>query len=162
MEAFARAREFGDIKALKAFHAQWYLDLVQDSARARYRRFRASSPSSPLISTDPAFHRFVGDEIGSTDDRLVETLAHAYRLIEQGDSDNEAALVILSYLYQFPSSPIVISGSSYSFARGDSSHATYYLSETWTIPLSNDTIPKRFVVEWFKSADGHWHLNQVR
>jgi hypothetical protein len=162
MDAFAQARQFGDVGALRNLSSSRYLALVEDSARVRYGRFRASSPAGGLTPKDTAFRRFVTEMVPDANERTFETLATAYRLIERGDKENEAALVILAYVYQFPSDPIVISNSSYTFARGDSSEAVYYLSEDWVIPFGGGTIQKRFVVEWFRSVDGRWVLNRVR
>jgi hypothetical protein len=165
MESFTRACQFRDIEALRALFPKSYLDLVEDTARAQRARFRTISPSSQLIPTDLAFRHFLKDLAGGVDDdRLVETTASAYSLIEQGDLSNTAALVILAYevcQFPFPTS-FVISNSAYSLARADDSRATYYLSEDWELPVPNGRIPKRFVVEWFKSRDGIWFLNRMR
>lgn len=163
MTAFVRAREFGDLTALRQFHSAATLNVVEDSARNRAARFMALNPSSRLAATDPAFKQFVGNIISVTpSNQLLETLARAYNLTRQGDSENEAALIILSWSDRFAFSPLVVSGTSFSFARFDNGYAIYYLSENWVIPVSNEAIPKRFVVRWYLSQDRMWRVVDVR
>jgi hypothetical protein len=166
MEAFARARQFRDVEALRALHSKLNLEAIEDSVRVQHARYRAISPSTPLVSTDPTFRRFVLQDVAasldsSSQDRFAEMTATAFAVLE-GSDPSRAALVILAYYYEFPPASVVISNSAYSFARADGSKATYYLSEDWELPLSNIRIPKRFVVEWIKSRDGAWLLGNVR
>ncbi|MDP9178497.1 MAG: hypothetical protein M3O61_12525 [Gemmatimonadota bacterium] len=91
----------------------------------------------------------------------METSARAYALIEGADS-LRAPLVIIAEYFDFPPASVVVSRSAFSFARGDSSGAAYYLSEDWELPVTKLRIPKRYVVEWFRSRSGTWLLNKVR
>ncbi len=134
--------------------------------RAKHARFRKISPFTPLLPTDPAFRRFVLQEFTglpdkALEDRIVETAARAYALIEGADS-LRAPLVILADYYDFPPASVVVSNSAFPFARADSSKATYYLSEDWEAPVTNLRIPKRYIVEWFRSRSGTWLLNKLR
>src|SRR5687768_1725928 len=149
MESFARAREFGDIDVFKTLHSASNLPEVRDSLRAKYARFKKSLPLTPLSSTDPAFRRFVlqyfeGPPDKALEDRMVETFARAYALLDGKDS-LRAAFVLLADYHDFPPASVVVSKSEFSFARGDSSQATYYLSEDWELPVTKLRIPKRYI-----------------
>jgi hypothetical protein len=76
----------------------------------------------------------------AADDGTYESLARAYRLIDDGDTEDRASLVIRPYLYQFPRPPIVIVNRTYSLARAVGENAVYYLSEDRIMPLSDKTI----------------------
>lgn len=162
MDVFAKARQYGDIEALKGLSSPIYLRVIQDSTEVRYARFRAINPSSRLIADDPAFQQFIKGEIPDADDSDFEVLATAFRSIERNEGESEAALVILAHVYRFPRAPIVVGKSTLTFARAESSGAVYYLSEEWVLPLGGGSAEKRFVVEWFRLPSGTWVLNTVR
>lgn len=164
MQAFAGARQFRDLDVIRLMSMPEYFSIVQDTLKARHRRFQLAFPASEPVPTDGGFRRFLSDQLGLTDQASLEIFSDAFKLLERRETEDRAVLQLLASVYSFAPRPWTVRSRNVQFGRLEANKAIYYLSEEWTLPMNGGTVLKRFIVEWLKLSDqsGTWVLNSVR